>query len=269
MRVFWIMVGLLVVAAVVAFRPHGGDAPASSKEAPTATIGPNPAAAPSAATRQPSAGASTPTLPASAAAAPGSKSEPDAQAQALVSDLTGSTDDQSDDDSGNGIDDALSDGVAPSPRGSNPAFDPAHPVDGTYIVRGSGTKDDPFEITWDLLLLASQTYIPREGRTDIPPQVKAIDGRQIRIAGYFAFPLASTDAREVLFMLNQWDGCCVGVPPTPFDAIEVRLKEPSDGRKQYVSYGTLSGVIKVDPYVQEGWLLGMYLMQDGVIDAGL
>ena len=28
-----------------------------------------------------------------------------------------------------------------------------------------------------------------------------------------------------LMMLNQWDGCCIGVPPTPYDAIEVKLKE--------------------------------------------
>ena len=119
-------------------------------------------------------------------------------------------------------------------------------------------------------MLASQTYQPRQGKTDIPPQVKAVDKHRIKIAGYFAFPVASTDPKEVLFMLNMWDGCCIGVPPSPYDAIEVRLKEPmANARKQFTNYGTLTGTLKVDPYVQNGWLLGMYVMEDGAIEAGM
>ena len=32
------------------------------------------------------------------------------------------------------------------------------------------------------------------------------------------------EVNEALVMLNQWDGCCIGVPPTPYDAVEVRLR---------------------------------------------
>jgi hypothetical protein len=175
-------------------------------------------------------------------------------------------------DAAESMEKALSEGDHAGGAGSveTANFDPENPVDGEYILAGAGTAADPFVITWDLLLLASQTYVPREGRTEMPPQVQAIDGSHIKIEGYFAFPLASTDPREVLFMLNQWDGCCIGVPPSPYDAIEVRLKESmGDGRKMYVSYGTLTGTLKVDPYVQDGWLLGIYVMHDGVIDSEL
>jgi len=143
-------------------------------------------------------------------------------------------------------------------------------VDGKYIVSGDGSAEHPYEITWDLLILASQTYQPRIGKTEVPPKVQAIDGKRIKITGYFAFPVASTDPHELLMMLNMWDGCCIGVPPSPYDAIEVRLKEPMpNAGKQVANYGTLTGTIKVDPYVQNGWLLGMYVMEDGTIDAGM
>ncbi len=270
MRVFWIIVGVLALAAaVVAFRSSGSDDRASSKASETADTDQPMAPADDAADRIANT-LNAPNTPASNANAHTQQptqltSTP--ESEALVGDLMDSANDSGSDS----IDAALADHTTPAgAAGVESSLDPAHPIDGKYIVAGSGTKDDPFQITWDLLLLAAQTYVPREGRSDIPPQLKAIDGAHIRIEGYFAFPLASTDAREVLFMLNMWDGCCIGVPPSPYDAIEVRLKDSmGDGRKQYVNYGTLSGVIKVDPYVQEGWLLGMYLMHDGVIDAGL
>jgi len=270
MRVFWIVVGVLaVVAAVVVFAL--GD---NNRSAETVSNGSQPAPANLGKEHAP---AEMGAAPPAAAQNSSSQIKPEANdtiepdATALVDDLLDSSNDQA---TGRSIDDALNDGgdgsALHATAAGTDAFDPSHPVDGKYIVAGAGTPAEPFEITWDLLLLASQTYQPRYGKSDIPPQVKAIDGKHIKIAGYFAFPLASTDARELLFMLNMWDGCCIGMPPSPYDAIEVRLSQPmAGGGKQWVNYGTLSGTIKVDPYVHEGWLLGMYLMEDGVVDVGM
>ena len=74
----------------------------------------------------------------------------------------------------------------------------------------------------------------------------------------------------MMVMLNMWDGCCVGVPPTPYDAIEVRLTEtiPAEDAR-YLTYGTMTGKFKVDPYVLNGWLMGMYLMDDATVEADL
>lgn len=162
-----------------------------------------------------------------------------------------------------------------SSAASSPALPPvvdaaAHPANtNDYIVGGSGTANDPFAITWDLLVLASETYRPRQGMTEIPLRVKAIDGRHIKIAGYFTAPVASTDSHEVLFMLNEWDGCCLGAPPTPYDGIEVHLKTPVECSRHSVTYGTLTGVIRIQPFVRDGWLLGMYVVEDGEIQIGM
>ena len=71
-------------------------------------------------------------------------------------------------------------------------------------------------------------------------------------------------------MLNQWDGCCIGVPPTPFDAIEVGLTEAvMRGPKHSISFGTITGRLKVGPYLIEDWLVGLYLLEEGTLQPGI
>jgi hypothetical protein len=41
-------------------------------------------------------------------------------------------------------------------------------ADGNFIIRGSGTKEDPYEVSWDLLQSSSNTYVPRLSEKVIP-----------------------------------------------------------------------------------------------------
>ncbi|HVU62929.1 MAG TPA: DUF3299 domain-containing protein, partial [Phycisphaerales bacterium] len=136
-------------------------------------------------------------------------------------------------------------------------------VDGKYVIKGAGTKEDPYRVTWEMLVSAEETYRPRLGKKVIPDRVKMLDGKWIRISGYIAFPVMAQSADEMLMMLNQWDGCCIGVPPTPYDAIEVKLKAAAKGNERLRTSGTLTGKLKVDPYLVKDWLISLYVMDDG------
>ena len=289
MRTFWIAILVLAAAvAIIAWLSRAedarknaavainntdttvGDAAPSNSPIDVASIRGStaPATSPEAAIASTAGALRAPT--AAPVAAPGTESANASNAKELADELTKSAEESQDED----IADALDDGSVPTPAERGAATSAAGGagapvIDGHYILGGDGSAEHPFEITWDLLVLASQTYQPRQGKTDIPPAVEAMNGKHIKIAGYFAIPMATTDPKEVLFMLNRWDGCCIGVPPSPYDAIEVRLKESISGQKQIANYGTLSGTLKVDPYVENNWLLGMYLMEDGAIEAGL
>lgn len=136
-------------------------------------------------------------------------------------------------------------------------------ADGKWPIGGDGSPERPYEITWDLLLSAKETYQPRLGEFVIPQRVALLDGAHVRISGYVAFPIVASEADECLLMLNQWDGCCIGVPPSPYDGIEARLVRSQDNsRKHLFLYGTLTGVFHVDPFVQGKWLVGLYTMTD-------
>lgn len=139
-------------------------------------------------------------------------------------------------------------------------------ADGTFDIPGAGTKESPYEITWELLVSASDTYIPRLGEKVIPQRIAMLHGKYVRISGFIAFPLVTTESDECLVMLNQWDGCCIGVPPSPYDAIEVKLSTPADNSKRHiVRIGTIEGVLRVDPYLVERWLVGLYTMDGATL----
>ncbi len=141
-------------------------------------------------------------------------------------------------------------------------------ADGRYVIRGDGTKDSPYRITWDLLTSAEDTYDPKNHKRKIPERIAMLDGKYVRISGYVSFPLQVKEPHECLAMLNQWDGCCIGVPPTPYDAIEVDLSRPVTGDDRYAVAGTVSGRFGVKPYVAGDWLVGLYVMDSGSLSPG-
>ena len=143
-------------------------------------------------------------------------------------------------------------------------------ADGEFTIRGLGTRESPYRVSWELLASAADTYRPSLGELSIPQRIAALDGAWIRIDGYVAFPLGGEAATEILVILNQWDGCCIGIPPTPYDAIEVALAKPVPRSQRHaISFGTLVGRLQVSPYLVESWLVGLYLMDDAEINLEL
>jgi hypothetical protein len=140
-------------------------------------------------------------------------------------------------------------------------------VDGKFVIKGEGTAEKPYEVTWELLLSAEATFQPKQKSKKIPEAVAMLDDKFVKIGGYVAFPLMVQTPKECLIMLNQWDGCCIGVPPTPFDAIEARLKKAVNGEARYATSGTITGRLGVKPYLTGDWLVGLYLLEDGELDS--
>ncbi|TVQ31569.1 MAG: DUF3299 domain-containing protein [Phycisphaeraceae bacterium] len=134
-------------------------------------------------------------------------------------------------------------------------------LDGRFVISGAGTPDDPYVVNWSLLSSASETFDPRMGKTELPERIKMLNGAHVRITGFVAFPFMVQESSELLMMQNQWDGCCLGVPPTAYDAIEVTLKDPANRLQRMMDYGAVEGVLKVDPYVRGNWLISLYMME--------
>jgi hypothetical protein len=139
-------------------------------------------------------------------------------------------------------------------------------VDDKYPVKGSGTKADPFQITWEYLVSAQEDYQPRLGKKKLPGRMKLISESYVKITGFIAFPVMATEPTDMLSMLNQWDGCCIGIPPTPYDAIEVKLKEAASTEDRLTTYGTVQGKLKVEPYLMRDWLVSLYSMEDATME---
>lgn len=143
-------------------------------------------------------------------------------------------------------------------------------LDETFVIRGEGTAASPYEITWDLLMSAAETYQPRLGMENIPKRIAMLDGKHVKISGHLMFPMITGQADELLVMLNMWDGCCIGTMPSPYDAIEVQLGTPTSlANQQFFNYGTIEGTLSIDPYLINDWLIGLYLMEDARLHVGM
>ena len=143
-------------------------------------------------------------------------------------------------------------------------------ADDAWTIRGNGTDESPYEVSWEFLASAQDTYSPRLSENKIPARIAFLSGKRVRISGYLAFPLVATTSGECLLMLNQWDGCCIGIPPTPYDAIEVKLATEIKGWKKHTfNFGAIEGTFTVEPYLVENWLVGLYMMKDAVLDREL
>lgn len=140
-------------------------------------------------------------------------------------------------------------------------------VDDKFVVKGEGTKEKPYEVTWEMLISAQDVYDPRKGQKKLPGRVMMLDGKWVKLTGYVAFTLYVEEPKELLSMLNQWDGCCIGVPPTPYDAVEVRLADKVSKDDRLATFGVVTGKLSVKPYLAGDWLVGLYLMDDATFQA--
>lgn len=152
-----------------------------------------------------------------------------------------------------------------TPTTIQPQDDGTSLVDGKYTIKGDGSVESPYVVPWELLTSVEHTYNPAEGKKKISEAVAMLDGKHVRLNGFIAFPMMVQQPRELLSMLNQWDGCCIGVPPTPYDAVEVRLRDKVTGQKRFMTAGSVVGIFRVKPYLTGKWLVGLWVMDEGEI----
>ncbi len=134
-----------------------------------------------------------------------------------------------------------------------------------YSIVGAGSTDDPYQLHWPLLMSAAANYKPKEEDETIPAWLAFLDGTEVEISGFIFLPIIESNTSDVLLMFNQWDGCCVGVPPTSYDSVEVVLEQPINLSQSSARYATARGRLLVDPYIKKGWLIGLYILEDGVL----
>lgn len=136
---------------------------------------------------------------------------------------------------------------------------------GRVTIPGTGTEADPYELPWGVLISAIRTYNPRLELNELPAWAEALNDRHVRITGFAFLPVVASETDEILLMLNPWDGCHMGAPPTPYDSVEVMLGGPVNmgGRNGFV---TVTGRFNVDPYLIRGWLVSLYTMDDASLE---
>lgn len=141
-------------------------------------------------------------------------------------------------------------------------------LDGRFRIVGNGSADDPYRINWELLTSAGPFVDPAQNALAPPPWVRALDGVWIEISAYYSTAVRVSSTKSVLLTLNRWDGCCLGLPPTPFDAIDTSLASPLELRGLHLfRFGTFRGRLEIEPFTAGPYLLGLYRLEDASFEA--
>ena len=138
-------------------------------------------------------------------------------------------------------------------------------IDGRFSVAGAGTRDDPFILPWPLMLSANETFQPHADMEELPDWCDELDGAWVEISGFLFLPIVEEETDDLLVMRYEWDGCCIGLPPSAFDSFEVTLAEPLPLQRNTFDYGSVIGRLKVDPWTRDGWVLGLYLLNEATL----
>lgn len=128
---------------------------------------------------------------------------------------------------------------------------------------GAGTERQPFRVSWELLGQASG-HVRGDGTFDAMPRtLELLGGTWIELSGYYAPAIIAPSTDELVLMLNRWDGCCIGLPPTPYDSALVKTRTPIDFSLQHqIRFGTLRGRLVLEPFAIGGLVLGLYRIED-------
>lgn len=164
---------------------------------------------------------------------------------------------------------------APRPAATHPAgaailtrmADGARLLDQLYIVRGEGTATDPLQVTWDLLLSASETFAPGAGRWEVPERLRWLEGKQLQIKGFLTSPTRAAKSDHLLLTWSALDACCLGPPPNACQAIEVKLQAPLTLERHVLIGVTVEGTFKLEPRMQGGLGVSLYRLNNARIVA--
>lgn len=135
-----------------------------------------------------------------------------------------------------------------------------------FDVVGRGTPEDPFRVSWPLLGSAGDVMDAMAMQVETPSWLAPLNGTWIEISGYFAPTVRLEETTELLVTLNKWDGCCIGLPPTVFDSLALRLEKPISLEGQHlIRFGTVRGELHIEPFATGGVMLGLYRIEHGRI----
>ena len=140
-------------------------------------------------------------------------------------------------------------------------------VDQLYIVRGQGTANSPYTVPWDLLLSAAETYAPAAGSWELPKRLRWLEGKQLQVKGFLTSPTRASKSDHLLLTWSALDACCLGPPPNPAQAVEVKLESPLTLERHVLIGVTVEGTFKLEPRLAGGLGLSLFRLENARVVA--
>jgi hypothetical protein len=128
------------------------------------------------------------------------------------------------------------------------------------IAGGNGTAAQPYQLLWDLLLSAQNAF-----ENELPPRASFLNGKEVVITGYTVKHSVGGPTVEFSMTDQQMDNCPSCRARSVFATVVVKLKTPENIEPGVLNVYTVRGKLKAVPIRRDGFLLGVYYIDDGEI----
>ncbi|MBE7466882.1 MAG: hypothetical protein HS116_25710 [Planctomycetes bacterium] len=141
-------------------------------------------------------------------------------------------------------------------------------LDDFYELRGSGTREDPYRVTWDLLVSALETAKPSDGALVFPARLELLKDMAVELRGYTVVAESSAARHEFILNRSVLDDCCLLPPTNIFEVVEVRSAQAGLLMPGIVNAVTVRGTLRIDPLIRQGQVAGVYVLEDAELVLG-
>ena len=101
----------------------------------------------------------------------------------------------------------------------------------------------------------------------MPKRLRWLDGKQLQIKGFLTSPTRANKSDHLLLTWSALDACCLGPPPNPCQAVEVKLESPITLDRHVLIGVTVEGTFKLEPRVIGGLGLSLFRLDNARVVA--
>ncbi|MFH1073833.1 MAG: hypothetical protein V1752_01980, partial [Candidatus Firestonebacteria bacterium] len=95
-----------------------------------------------------------------------------------------------------------------------------------------------------------------------PEGIVKAEGKVVTVGAYIV--ARTKDPQKIIVGKYWWDGCCMGTPPTFFNAIVVNLKKGEKSPGQWEDYGIFTGILHTNGDKSKWPEKGVVRLEDAV-----
>ena len=128
---------------------------------------------------------------------------------------------------------------------------------------GSASADPPVKDTspsgpqtLNFEMIANYNFLPGVA---VPGEVKKLDGKRFEITGYIYPTRQTRNIREFILMKDRGT-CCYGPKTQWSHFLQVTIPKDKDPISYTTDPVTVIGTFRVDPQVEDDWILGLYFL---------
>jgi hypothetical protein len=134
-------------------------------------------------------------------------------------------------------------------------------LDANGMIRGLDRRTEPGTVGVEWELLGAYTYTSQRGLTDLPADLRALDGKRVTLIG-FMMPLYEFDDMTQFALVGSHWSCCFGRMPKISELLNVTLAAGRTPLKNTLEPLRVVGTFRAKEVKESGFILSIFSIED-------